>query len=114
MSRDLLLDVRWKRKVCASGSKGRRHGNNTGVAPHYREKIHVVGAQLELPELWGTKDKRVVFKDINGKRQCKNITSPFQDGMGTSHTGEGQGRGVQHILCLCPQRGSQSKRIPVP
>lgn len=48
------------------------------AAPHYREKTPVVKAQLELelPELLGTK-KRVIFKYINGKRQCKNIISPF-------------------------------------
>lgn len=52
-----------------------------GAAPHCREKIHLVKAQLELSELWGTKN-RIFFKHINGKRQCKNIISPFQDGDG--------------------------------
>lgn len=79
LNRDLLLDTRWKRKACASGSKVRGRGNNTEML------LPTVGRKFLWSKLswsWSCQScggqKKRFFKSINGKRQCENSISPFQ------------------------------------
>lgn len=70
-----------KESVC-QWKQGQRHGNNTEVL------LPTVGRKFTWSKLsWscqncGGQKNRIFFKYINGKRQCKNIISPFQDGDG--------------------------------
>lgn len=56
---------------------------------------------------------RIFFKYINGKRQCKNIISPFQDGDGHLTDRERDKAEVFSTSFVCLQCGSQNKRVPV-
>lgn len=73
------MEIRLKRKVCAQRKQGQvAWQEHRDAAPHCRQKICVDKAQLvlELPELWVIIR---ILKHINGKRQCGNNISVFQD-----------------------------------
>ncbi|KAJ7413813.1 hypothetical protein WISP_88137 [Willisornis vidua] len=78
---EYFLEKRQKRKVYAQWKQGQVTWEEyRDAACHYREKIRMAKAQLELKldRNVGTL-KRVFFKYINGNRQYRNTTSPSLD-----------------------------------
>ena len=74
MSRDLLLELGWKRKVYGHWKQGQVTGEDYRDAVHHcREKIRATKAQLEFKLASTVKDNKKGFlKYVNRKRRIRD------------------------------------------